>query len=46
MNSIVTILVAIYRANPLRPHCVQPDQHVRLCRWLGLDGPRCGDFDG
>ena len=43
---IVNFLIAVYRANPLRPHC-RPGRHVALCRWLGIaDGPRCGDFDG
>lgn len=33
---MLRILIAVYRANPLRPHCSET-HHVTLCRWLGLE---------
>lgn len=30
---MTSLLIAVYRANPLRPHC-GPGRHVRLCRAL------------
>jgi aromatic ring-cleaving dioxygenase len=32
----VNILIAVYRANPLRPHCGH-GRHVWLCRALGFN---------
>lgn len=39
---MISILIGIYRAWPLRPHC-NPDAgtHVALCRALRMDGTRC-----
>jgi hypothetical protein len=50
VQKMIGILIAVYRANPFRPHCGS-GRHVWLCRALGmsaprLDGPRCGGFDG
>ena len=28
---IIRVLIAVYRANPFRPHC-RPRHHVRACR--------------
>jgi hypothetical protein len=36
----MNLLIGIYRAWPLRPHC-SATHHVRLCEWLGLKGTRC-----
>jgi len=37
----VDLLIAIYRANPFRPHC-GGGRHVLLCRILGFEGnTRC-----
>jgi hypothetical protein len=38
----VSVLVAVYRAFPYRPHC-SPARHVLLCRLIvpHLDGTRC-----
>lgn len=39
-------LVALYRANPFRPHC-QPGHHVLLCRLVAphMTQPFCGPID-
>jgi hypothetical protein len=39
-SSMLNILIAIYRINPLRPHC-GGGHHVMLCRWTGMKGTRC-----
>jgi hypothetical protein len=39
---MLDLLIAAYRANPLRPHCNGNVRHVWLCRVLGFsvkDGP-------
>ena len=33
MRFLITAAIAVYRANPLRPHC-RPGHHVRLCRLI------------
>lgn len=30
---ILMFMIAVYRANPFRPHC-RPGHHVRLCRLI------------
>jgi hypothetical protein len=37
---MISFLITVYRAWPLRPHC-SDSRHVALCRWLGLSGTRC-----
>lgn len=34
---MLKMLVAVYRANPFRPHC-SDTRHVLLCRVLGFSG--------
>lgn len=39
---MISILIGIYRAWPLRPHCNPgAGTHVALCKALRLDGTRC-----
>lgn len=42
--TMLDILIAIYRANPFRPHC-SAAHHVWLCTFLGMQRPgrQCND---
>lgn len=44
---ILSALIAIYRANPLRPHChAAVEQHTFLCSLFGFNAASRGVYEG
>lgn len=43
---MLSILIAVYRANPFRPHCGGAKEHVWLCRLLKLNQVNDGSKRG